>query len=106
MTNLDRLKEMDAEQASRLIFQMICKYQTTYFPCTLCQKLLKNAFYYKHEKLSYFTRGSTVTSTSHSCNNGKTEYWLQYNSLGRTGNGKSGYAVETKEGKRLKSHLP
>ena len=31
MTNLDRLKNMDAEEASRLIFQMICKYQTTEF---------------------------------------------------------------------------
>ena len=31
MTNLDRLKNMDAEQAARLIFQMICKYQTTEF---------------------------------------------------------------------------
>ena len=31
MTNLDRLKEMDAEQAARLIFHMICKYQTTEF---------------------------------------------------------------------------
>ena len=31
MTNLDRLKNMDAKEAARLIFQMICKYQTTEF---------------------------------------------------------------------------
>ena len=31
VTNLERLKNMDAPQAARLIFQMICKYQTTEF---------------------------------------------------------------------------
>ena len=31
MTNLDRLKNMNSKDAARLIFQMICKYQTTEF---------------------------------------------------------------------------
>ena len=31
MTNLDRLKNMNSKEASKLIFQILCKYQTTEF---------------------------------------------------------------------------
>ena len=31
MTNLDRLKNMNSKEAAKLIFQILCKYQTTEF---------------------------------------------------------------------------
>ena len=49
MTNLDRLKNMNSEQAAKLIFQMICKYQTLEF------KSVKDIELYLEKKTSFDT---------------------------------------------------